>query len=84
MSGDLADRENTLLPLRADDRLHGDVDMTVMHGEGATLARPPVLGEAMATTGRPRLPPTPPLVDAVVVVVVRRCWPERMLSKLLV
>ncbi len=72
MRGDLADRENTLLPLRVDDRLHGDVDMTVRHGEGATLARPPVLGEAMATTGRPRLPP--PLVDVVVVVVVvRRC-----------
>ncbi len=83
MRGDLDCREKTLLPLRADDRLHGEVDMTVMHGEGATLARPPpVLGEAIM--GRPPilvvlLPPPPPPV-----VVVRRCVPESMLSKLLV
>ena len=83
MRGDLDCREKTLLPLRADDRLHGEVDMTVMHGEGATLARPPpVLGEAIM--GRPPilvvlLPPPPPPVVA-----VRRCVPESMLSKLLV
>ena len=39
-------REKTLRVLR-EDRLHGDVDMTV--GEGATLARP-VSGDALATT----------------------------------
>ena len=89
MRGDLDCREKTLLPLRADDRLHGEVDMTVMHGEGATLARPPpVLGEAIM--GLPPilvvllLPPLPPPPVVLVVVVVRRCVPESMLSKLLV
>ncbi len=63
MRGDLDCREKILFPLRAEDRLHGDVDMTVIQGEGATRARPPVLGEAMATTGRPMLPP--PTIPAV-------------------
>ncbi len=66
--GDLTCLEKALRPLLVDDRLHGDVDMTEIHGEGATLARPPVRGDALATTGR-----SPP---------ERRCWPV-ILSKLL-
>ena len=50
--------ENTLRAL-LDDRLHGDVDMTVRLGEGATRARlPPVRGD-----------------DAITIRRLRRCWP---------
>ena len=50
--GDLECLEKTLLAL-LEDRLHGDVDITVWLGEGATLARL-FLGDAFATMRLPR------------------------------
>ena len=50
--GDLECLEKTLLAL-LEDRLQGDVDMTVRPGEGATLARA-FRGDAFATRRLPR------------------------------